>query len=152
MKKSQKLTSPLIMLIIGILLLVFKGGVVSIALTVLGVLFLIIGIIDITNKKMQTGITRLIIGAVIIVFGWLFVQIALYIIAVILAIAGIYGLISLMTQKKKFSLIYLNPLLLFVAGVCLFFNQGVTMDWVFVVVGAVFLVQGILGAYGSLKK
>ena len=152
MKNLSKLTSPLLLIAIGLLLLVFKGGIVSIALTVFGVVFIVMGIVGLINKQNQTAIIRLIIGAVIIAFGWLFVQIALYIIAFILILTGVYLLFNLVSKKIKFSLVYLNPLLLFVAGICLFFNQGVTMDWVFIVVGAVFVVQGVLGAYGMLKK
>ena len=152
MKNLSKLTSPLLLIAIGLLLLVFKGGVVSIALTIFGVVFIVMGIVGLINKQNQTAIIRLIIGAVIIAFGWLFVQIALYIIAFILILTGVYLLFNLVSKKIKFSLVYLNPLLLFVAGICLFFNQGVTMDWVFIVVGAVFVVQGVLGVYGMLKK
>lgn len=152
MKNLTKLTSPLLTLAIGVLLLIFKGGIVSIALTVLGVVFLVMGIVDIINKQTQTGIIRLIVGAVIIVFGWLLVTVALYIIAVILAITGLYGLFGLISQKKKISVMYLNPILLLIAGVCLFFNQGTAIDWVFIVVGAVFVVQGLIGTYETLKK
>ena len=152
MKNLSKLASPLLSIALGVLLLVFKGGIISIALTVLGVLFIVMGVMDLVNKQNQTGLIRFIIGAVIIALGWLLVSVALYIFAVLLVLSGAYGIFTLTKNNKKLSIAYIQPILLLIAGACLFFNQGTTVDWVFIVVGAVLLAQGVLALYNGLKK
>lgn len=152
MEKTSKFLSPVLSIVLGILLLVFKGDVVSIALTVLGVVFLVMGIMDIVNKQITLGIVRMVIGAAIIVFGWLLLSVALYVIAVFLIIAGIYGIYKLLQKKSAKALDYLQPILLTVVGLCLFFNQGGTVAWVFIVVGIILIVQGIVGLLNVLKK
>lgn len=152
MKNFAKLTSPLISLLIGILLIVFKGDIISIALTVLGALFIVLGIIDLTNNQNQVGIVRIVVGVVIIAFGWFLVSVALYVIAVLLVIAGAGAVFNLTSKKAKFSIAYLQPILFILAGLCLFFSQGTTVSWVFIVVGAILAVQGVMGLYTSLKK
>ena len=152
MQNYKKLLSPVLSIVLGVLLLVFKGSVVSIALSVLGVVFIVLGIIDITNKQTTVGIVRIAIGAVIIIFGWLLLSVALYVIAVLLVLAGVANLYNLVNAKKPFGLNYLQAILLLLIGLCLFFNQGATVGWVFLVVGIILVVQGVLGLVSALNK
>lgn len=152
MEKVNKYLSPALSILLGILLLVFKGEVISIALTVLGVVFIVLGILDVTKNQTTPGIIRIVIGAVIIAFGWLLLSVALYVIAVLLVIAGIYGIYQTSTKKSSTALNYLQPVLLTLVGLCLFFNQGGTVAWVFIAVGIILVVQGIIGLLNVLKK
>ncbi len=153
MKKFSKFLAPILAILLGVLLVAKQGELVSIALTVLGVVFIVFGIIDIVKKNdVRTGVVRIVVGAVIIAFGWLLLPIALYIIAVCMTIAGIAGIYALLKGKKKFSMDYLQPILMTVAGICLFFNQGAAISWVFIVVGIMLIIHGALGLMNAINK
>lgn len=150
MKKSDKLVSSIITILLGILFIILKGNVISIAMTILGVVLIILGIIDITNNINNLGIIKLILGICVIVFGWILVSAVLYIIAALLLIYGVLEVLNLMSIKVKGGntldtvLIYLVPTFKIFAAICLLFNQGGTISWVFVVVGVFLIIEGIL--------
>ena len=58
--------------VIGLLLVIMKGGSLNILMTIVGILFIGIGVIDaIQNKDLVKGIVEMVLGIAIIVFGWL---------------------------------------------------------------------------------
>ncbi len=151
MEKFNKFTIPLLNILIGILLLVFKGGVIKIALTVVGVAFIVFGIVDLLNKQKQMGIARLIVGAIIIVFGYFLTTVAIYIIAVLLVLGGVLSLGKLTQARVRSALHYVQPILLMIIGLCLLFHQGAAVSWVFIVAGVAFVLNGILELSRTLK-
>ena len=72
-KKSSNssLIVSLLYIIVGILLAVFPGEALNIAMTVAGVIFLISGIIELVRQNWVGGIISLVIGIAILVMGWL---------------------------------------------------------------------------------
>ncbi|MCQ3035504.1 MAG: hypothetical protein MJ248_04760, partial [Bacilli bacterium] len=86
-KQLNSLIIALAYLIIGVLFIVFKAGIlglaIQIALTVLGVLFIVFGILGIVNKRLVEGIVNLVIGVVIIVFGWTLLMVIMIIFGVL---------------------------------------------------------------------
>ena len=47
---------------------------------------------------------------------------------------------------------YIKPVIGMAASVCLIFNQGGTVAWVFVVTGIIFVIEGILNSHGLYKE
>ena len=155
--KNSKLVSGIIFAVVGLLLIVLKGQVISIAATCLGVVFIVNGIMSVVKNDLTKGIITIVIGAIIILFGWLFVTIALYILGALLIAYGVLDLINKSKVKIVFDdtlkkvLYYVIPVLYIVAGACLLFNQGETVSFVFILTGVILLVNGILTILESLK-
>src|SRR5574344_2087032 len=97
-KISNSIWYAIAMIVIGACLLF--GGVngatqiVSIAITVIGVILIVLGILNIVHKNTVYGIIELIVGILVIVFGWTMAWIALIVLAVIMVVYGIQGLIK----------------------------------------------------------
>lgn len=136
--------------IAGILFMVMKGEIISITLTLLGVGAIVLGIMDFTGHKMASGFIKVISGATITLLGWAFVHIALTIISLILITYGLFQLISNLKldgyelSGRQMMRTYGKPICGIVAGSCLLLNRGGTVDSVFVLVGIVFVANGIM--------
>ena len=150
MKLSNKLIMGILAVIVGVMFVVMKGEVLSFALTLLGVAAIIMGALEIKKDAKNSGIIKIIVGAVIILFGWMFVDITLIVIAVLMILfCGMNLIGSLKTDGYPMSTAqtistYAKPVIGLVAGICLLFNRGGTVAWVFTVVGIVFVVEGIM--------
>ncbi len=148
--KNNKVLTGVLLSVIGLLFIILKGEIISILLTCFGILFIVNGIISIINKDMTKGIIIIVIGIITILFGWLFITIALYVLGALLIVYGIYDLILKLNIKVIFDntfkkvIYYLIPALYFVAGFCLFFNQGETISFVFILTGIILLINGVL--------
>jgi len=149
MRNSNKIITAAIAIIVGIMFIVMKGEVVSLALTLLGIGTIVMGIMDVVKQDTKSGIVKLICGAVVITCGWLFVNVALTIIAVLLIVYCIANLASnlkidgyTMSGVQKFRTFF-KPLTGLVAGICLLFNQGGTVAWAFVITGIIFIANGV---------
>ena len=159
MEKTNKYISAAIMIVIGLLLIILKGGIIGILLTALGVALIVMGILDAVQRKDVTRcVIKCVIGAVIILGGWLFVAVMLYILGALLVIVGILWIIKLVQRHTKgVNLIgtitaYLVPALYILIGVCLFFNQSAFVNVVFIIVGVIVLVDGIIQLVNAIKE
>ena len=87
MEKTNKYISAAIMMAIGLLLIILKGGIIGILLTALGVALIVMGILDAVQRKdVARCVIKCVIGAVIILGGWLFVAVMLYILGALLVL------------------------------------------------------------------
>lgn len=136
--------------IAGMLFLVMKGEIISVALTLLGVCAIVLGIKDLAEHRMAGGLMKVISGATITLLGWVFVHIALTIISLVLIAYGVFQLTSNLRldgyelSGRQMMHTYGKPICGIVAGICLLLNRGGTVDSVFVLVGIVFLINGIM--------
>ena len=136
--------------IAGILFVVMKGEIISVALTLLGVCAIVLGIMDLTEHRMTGGLLKIISGATISLLGWAFVHIALTIISLVLIAYGLFQLASNLRldgyemSGRQMMRTYGKPICGIVAGICLLLNRGGAVDSVFLLVGIVFIVNGIM--------
>lgn len=157
-QSQNKLLSAILMTVLGILFLIWKGSVVSIAMTVLGVLLIVQAILDVIHKSYVSGVIKGVLGVAIIVFGWALVTITLYIMAVVLLIYGVLQLVDALKGLDKDSkllakvLAFLEPAICLFISVCLLFNQGGTISWVFIVAGIFLIIEGIISLLGCLAN
>lgn len=148
MKKSEIMISGLLTILIGILFIVLKKDVVSYAMTAIGVVLIVLAVMDVIDKMVYSAIAKGVIGLLIILFGWIFVSAALYILGAALIIYGAYDLYTHIRLRvvglgiPKSILLYAMPILMIIVGFSLFFNQGGTVDWVFILSGAVAVLDG----------
>lgn len=154
-KSSSKVTNnmvyALLYVIVGILFIVFKSGMLNWLMTIIGVVFIALGVYDIIKKKITNGIIEAAIGVVIIVGGWMFVEIVLIVFGALLIVKGVTDLISLFKGSKNVVSIIV-AILTIALGVLLIVSKWVALDWMFIVIGIVFIVEGAFSLLPELKK
>ena len=148
MKKSEKIVSAALTMLLGVLLLVLKGNVIGITMTVVGICLIVLGVMDIFNKLVPPAVVKIVVGAMIILFGWILVEVILYILAAILLIVGILMLYDKIKKKvycaNLFHTIceYAMPTLLIAIGIIFLFHQGKAVNFIFIVSGILTLIEG----------
>ncbi len=159
MEKINKYISAAIMIAIGVLLIILKAGIIGILLTVLGVALIVMGILDAVQKKdVVRCVIKCVIGAVVILGGWIFVSVMLYILGALLVITGVLWIVKLIQRHTKGENLiatitaYIVPALYIVIGICLFFNQSAVMDTMFIIIGVIVLVDGIVQLVNAIKE
>lgn len=149
-KSNNELISALLYIILGVLLIVFKGATLGWAMTIAGIVFIISGVLDVVRKNMTSGAVSLIIGIAILVLGWLATQIVLLVLGVLIAIKGVLALVDAFKRSKKNALTILFPVLTVIVGLAIAFGNGV--DIILVVCGVLLAIDGVLGLLAALKK
>lgn len=156
--KNSKLIEAVITILLGVLCIALKGQIISIALTILGVVLIVLGILDIVNSVLNMGIIKIVVGAVVIVFGWAFVTVALYVIGVLLILYGLLALVNKIKLRVHYTNVvstvisYSVQVVSIIIGLFLLFNQGGTVNWVFIVAGIFSIIEGLLLLVDACKK
>lgn len=156
MKKTEKVIAALLTIALGVLLIVLRGKLVSIVMTVLGVGSMAFGVMDIFSRAVPPAVVKLVVGLVVILCGWVIVGAVLYVAAALLIIAGVLLLYEKIRGKETCGSLlhtlctYAVPAVFLVIGTLLLFNQGNTASWVFIFSGAFTIVLGgilLVGAF-----
>jgi len=142
MKFSKELIMPIASIVLGLLFVIFQGRIIGISMTILGIASIVEGILSILEKKPESGAINIITGVVVILFGWLLAKAVLYVLAMILIGYGIYLIYTSIKLSYPISAM-INPALLTLSGLFLFFNQGGAANWAFIVSGIFFIGYGI---------
>ena len=149
-KKSKlNISSPLLYIVLGILLLVFGGGTLGLAMKVAGIFFAIVGILDLIKSRVGSGIVNIVIGAVILFMGDKLLWLILIVLGIYLIIKGALDLVAVLKRKKKNALMLIIPILTIVVGVALGF--GDLLGDIIRIVGIFLIVDGVLGLFNSKK-
>mgnify|MGYP003530486166 FL=1 len=82
------ITTPVLYIVLGVLLAVFRSQMLNWAMTLAGLFFIITGIIDVSKKTAFSGAINLIIGIAILVLGWALTNIVLLVLGVLIALKG----------------------------------------------------------------
>jgi uncharacterized membrane protein HdeD (DUF308 family) len=154
---SNELLTAVALVVIGLLFIMFKGGVISIAMSLIGITLIVLGILDVMRSRVVLGVVKLVLAALVMLAGWLFITLALYVLGAFLLVAGVGQLVALSKLKFKkltigVAMHFVQPIIYILVAICLFFNQGGAIDWVFTVSGILLLVDGIVGLIGALDK
>ena len=147
---NNRLFNCLLYAIIGIMLIIFKSGSLGILMTIIGVLLMIMGVIDITNRQDKTtGIIELIIGIAIIVCGWTIADVVLLVFGILLILKGSIELYH--TYKLGINYM-LSPIVNIVIGVILVVARWTLIDVFCVVAGVIFIINAALILLGKQVK
>lgn len=149
-KKHSELLASILYIIVGILLIIFNSTALDMAITISGVLFIIFGVLDILKRNWFGGAISLIIGIIILVLGKVALEIVLVVLGILIAIKGVVALIDVLRKSRKNALEVLFPILSIAAGLILAFGNG--MSIVITLIGILLTIDGVLGAFGALKK
>lgn len=146
-KKLSSLIEALAVILLGVLFIILKEQVGSIAMTIFGVMLIAVGVVNYLNLLHITGIVEIVLGIIVIVCGWTIAKIVLYVLAVILIVYGIVEILNMLKLKRrgfKFGdtiMMYSAPVLQVLIGILLLMNG---FGWVFIVVGVMFIIEGAL--------
>ena len=151
-KTTSSIISAILYVIVGILLIIFPGDTINIAMTVAGIFFIISGILEAIKKNWFGGAISIIIGIVILALGAAnVVNIACLVFGVLLAVKGIIALVSAIVKKGKTTVLdIVFPILTTALGVFLAF--GNLSSIIVIVVGALLVLDGVVGIISAIKK
>ena len=149
-KANSELFSSILYIIVGVILAIFQGDTLDWAMTIAGIVFIVSGALDLIKQNWKGGGISIAIGIAIIVLGWLAVDIVIIVLGVLIAIKGIIALIDVFKKSEKNVLDFLFPVLTVVLGIALAF--GNLLNIIFLIVGILLAINGVLGLINSLKK
>ena len=147
-KKNSNFVSALLYILIGVLLIVFRGETLNWAMTIGGIFFLVSGVIDLLRKNYTGGAISLIIGLIILLGGWLFLEIVLLVLGILIAIKGLFALFDALRGKKSF-LAAIFAIISIAVGVMI--AIGNVVDTILLVAGILMVVDGVLGLFAGRK-
>ena len=162
MRKTSAILSALMTLGLGVLCIILKASVVDVAITVLGIVFLVVGIIDLVGKNIVAGVIKAALGVAVLVFGLgaLLKDLAFLILGIVLLIYGVLELVKRIISlfKKRTKRVWakiigiVEAALWIVGAIFLITNTGTAVDWVVIAVGILFIVDGVLGLVGAIAS
>ena len=149
-KANSELFSSILYIIVGVILAIFQGETLDWAMTIAGIVFIVSGALDLIKQNWKGGGISVAIGIAIILLGWLAVDIVIIALGVLIAIKGIIALIDVFKKSDKNLLDFLFPVLTVVLGIALAF--GNLLSILFLIVGILLAINGVIGLINSLKK
>ena len=149
-KLDKNLTNAVLYLLVGVLFCLFRSSVLGWLLTAVGVLFIVQGVLSLLQKDMAGGIVGLVIGLLVILGGWLFVEIVMVLFGVLVIVKGVTSLMDALKRKNNTMPILMAGVTLFV-GILLIVSRWAMLDWFFVILGVIFIINGVLALLGSLR-
>ena len=159
MKKSEKIIVALLTICLGVLVMVLRGKLIEILTSVIGIVFIVLGVVDLIYKRVPPAVIKVVSGAMILICGLTLVGIVLYLMAGLLLITGIllayekYKARRCRQNIKEMLLEYATPILLIAMGLLLLCNQGTTVQWIFIVCGILTVIEGgVLLLEGILQE
>ncbi len=144
---SNNLLNAALYILVGVLLCVFKASVLNWAMTAIGAIMIVFGILKAVNGMMVEGVVMAAVGVVIIMGGWMFVDLILLILGIALILKGLLDLIRSIGNKKLVGVI--ASLITIAVGALLIYSKWALLDWLFIILGVVLIIDGILMAIGK---
>lgn len=133
--------------VIGILLIILKGGSLNILMTIVGALFIVMGVIDVfKGGDILEGFIKIVIGGAIIAFGWALTEFVLLIFGILLIIKGVLDLLKLRGKGLK---AMLPAIATTVIGILLVISKWALLDIICIIAGIVFIVNAVLILLGK---
>ncbi len=143
----NNLLSCLFYAVVGILLVILKGGSLGLLMTVTGALLVILGLVAILKEgDLVKGVVLVAAGIAIIIFGWTIADVVLLILGILLIIKGVLDLLKVF---KNGFLSILPALITIVVGVLLVISKWALLDVMCVIAGVIFIVNAVLVLFGK---
>ena len=142
---DQAIINAIALIVLGILFCIFRAGMINVLLTIVGVVLIGLGIYDIVKKNYIPAVIEIILGIAVIVCGWTILDIALLVLGIGLVIYSVYQIIMIAKDfKKKGWMALIKPIITLIIGVFLIVAKWLLVDWVFIVIGVIFIINGIM--------
>ncbi len=158
MKKTSQLISAIMTLVLGVLFLIFKEGVIGVALTVLGIVLIVIAILELVRKNFTSGIIKAVLGVAVLIIGGLLLDIALIIVGIVLLVYGILELVKrivAIVKKQNGKLLptvlgFIAPAICIAASVLLLTGKALSVG--IIIAGVLLIVDGIIALIEALTS
>lgn len=141
-------TLGVIYLVFGILCIILKSRIVTLAALCAGGALIGFGIYYITRQLTYQGILMIIGGVLTGVLGFFVISLLLYILAVAFIVIGIQRLAFFFRTRCVNDTILrpdgIRPIFLIACGVVLIFNQIGVLNVMFVFIGVLLMINGVL--------
>ena len=151
MRYSGKIISAFVTITLGVLLIAWRGDIIHVLMTVLGISLIVLGVLDLLEKNIRQAWIKLALGVLSVAFGWLLVSAVAYVVAIATIAFAVWLTVGFFKGGTKicFNLSsvvqWLKPVLLVITGLFLFFNNGGKAEWAFILVGiCIVLLGGVL--------
>lgn len=143
---ANNIITCLIYALIGILLIALRSGSIGILFTVLGILFLAIGIYDFIKKQWVNAVVEVVVGIVILVCGWTVAEWVLLIFGILLIVVGIVDFAKNFKNGWK---AWLSPIVTIVIGIVLVVSKFALIDVMCIIAGVIFIINAVLALFGQ---
>ena len=145
--KNNKNLTAILYILIGALLCVFRAGLLGWAMTAIGILLIVSAVLSFISLNVVGGVISSVLAVLVIVGGWLFIDILLLIVGIVMLINGVREILTL--KGNKTALDYVRAALPILFGLLLIFSKWAMMDWMFIIIGVLVLVDGVLMLMGK---
>ncbi len=142
-KLSSNLVNSVLYIVVGVLFCICNTEILDIILKVAGIVFIVLGVVDLVKEQWMSGMVSIITGAAILVGAWFFIKTVLLILGILLAVKGVLALFGAIKNGSFLGFIFAG--LTVAAGVLLAINRAGVLGWLFIVVGVILIVDGVLG-------
>ena len=133
--------------VLGLLLIILRSGSLGILMTIVGVLLIALGVIDIVkNKEVTKGVLEAAVGVLIIVCGWLVADIVLLILGILLIVKGVMELVKNISNGF---MAMLAPIITIVIGILLVIAKWTSMDVICIIAGVILIINAVLVLFGK---
>ena len=148
-KTGLNISSPILYIVLGALLVIFRSQMLNWAMTIAGIFFVVMGALDLKKKKNSSGIINLVIGIAILGLGWTMLQLVLLVLGVLIAIKGVIELLEVLKRTRRNALQLVSPILTIVIGIALAFGDA--LGDLIAIVGILLIADGLLSLFSSRK-
>lgn len=158
MKKSEKIISAVLMMVLGIMFIILKDKFIGLLMTVAGISLIVLGVVDIVENSIPPAVIKIVSGILVILCGWVVVEAVLYILAGVLLVFGILLLYDEIKNKGgcdtlwQTLLQYAVPVICIAIGVLLLFHRGEMMEIVLIISGCLIFVEGGIVLFNALTE
>lgn len=155
--KFYTISSGLFSIIMGVMIALLRGSILSLLITVVGIGFILSGLAFGLKNISKFSIVKVLIGICTIAFGNTFINLSMYILGISLIVLGIFQFSSAVGMCKKHSqnrymlTSYIRPVLTLAAGVCITFNPMGSVETLFLICGILLIAGGAWDLYLGSK-
>ena len=136
----------------GLLFCILRGEVLSILFTVVGILFVVKAILHFLAKHYPNGAFSAVIGLILLIGGNLIVDVVLIVFGVFWIVQGALSLFAHVRSKNPAPMALLASAGTLLIGILLCVSNWLVVDWVFLIIGIVMIVDGVMSLFGSLRR
>ncbi len=149
-KDKTTLVTALAYIVLGALFCVFKASLVGWLMMAAGIAMVALGVWEILKKDLVTGVIYIAIGALFLL-GIIeaITAIILIVIGVVLVAKGVLDIYNAFKGSRVSVYDLLVGVISVVVGILLVVSKWQFVDWLFIVVGVVMIVEGILVFFGK---
>ncbi len=149
--KNKMPANALLYILIGALFCVFRTQFLQLLFIIAGALFIARGVLEILETKTYQGAIPIVIGILLIVGSMTIVEVFLIVFGALILVNGILKLVE-MSHWKPTTAELLGAILTLLVGALLIAARWLMRDAFFVVLGVLFILNGVAHLIGTYRR